>query len=48
MGLEADCVSVVKETISKLGGLDIIISNAVRLPQPLTVPTLPFTLKLAF
>jgi NAD(P)-dependent dehydrogenase (short-subunit alcohol dehydrogenase family) len=29
-GLEADCIRVVKETISKLGGLDIIISNAVR------------------
>lgn len=29
-GREADCIRVVKETISKLGGLDIIISNAVR------------------
>lgn len=29
-GLEADCVRVVKETASKLGGLDVIISNAVR------------------
>lgn len=28
-GLEADCVRVVKEAISKLGGLDVIISNAV-------------------
>jgi hypothetical protein len=29
-GLEADCVRVVKEAVSKLGGLDVIISNAVR------------------
>ena len=29
-GLERDCVRVVQETISKLGGLDIIVSNAVR------------------
>ncbi|KAH8793647.1 short-chain dehydrogenase/reductase-like protein sdr [Hyaloscypha sp. PMI_1271] len=28
MGLQKDCVHVVKESISKLGGLDIIISNA--------------------
>jgi len=28
MGVEADCVRVVKEAISHLGGLDIIISNA--------------------
>lgn len=29
-GLQADCVRVVKEAVSKLGGLDVIISNAVR------------------
>ncbi|PMD25213.1 short-chain dehydrogenase/reductase-like protein sdr [Hyaloscypha hepaticicola] len=28
MGLQADCVRVVKEAVSKLGGLDVIISNA--------------------
>lgn len=28
MGIEADCISVVQTTISKLSGLDIIISNA--------------------
>jgi NAD(P)-dependent dehydrogenase (short-subunit alcohol dehydrogenase family) len=28
MGIEADCLEVVKEAISQLGGLDIIISNA--------------------
>jgi hypothetical protein len=33
-GLEQDCIRVVKETISILGGLDIIISNAVRDPRP--------------
>jgi hypothetical protein len=31
-GLEVDCIRVVKETIAKLGSLDIIISNAVRSP----------------
>jgi hypothetical protein len=31
-GLQKDCVHVVKESISKLGGLDIIISNAVGSP----------------
>ena len=29
-GLEKDCIRVVQETISKLGGLDVIVSNAVR------------------
>lgn len=29
MGVEADCVRVVEETTKTLGGLDIIISNAV-------------------
>jgi hypothetical protein len=29
MGVEIDCIRVVKESISKLGGLDIIINNAV-------------------
>jgi hypothetical protein len=29
MGLESDCVKTVKEAIAGLGGLDIIISNAV-------------------
>lgn len=29
MGIEADCNKVVKESIDKLGGLDVIISNAV-------------------
>ncbi|OBT55574.1 hypothetical protein VE04_04089, partial [Pseudogymnoascus sp. 24MN13] len=28
MGLEADCVRVVEESIAKLGGLDVIVSNA--------------------
>lgn len=28
MGKEADCIRVVQETISGLGGIDIIISNA--------------------
>jgi len=28
MGLEKDCIRVVQESISKLGGLDVIISNA--------------------
>lgn len=28
MGLEADCVRVVQETISLLGGLDVLVSNA--------------------
>ncbi|KFY89800.1 hypothetical protein V500_05499 [Pseudogymnoascus sp. VKM F-4518 (FW-2643)] len=28
MGLEADCVRLVEESIEKLGGLDIIVSNA--------------------
>ncbi|RDL37933.1 Short-chain dehydrogenase protein sdr [Venustampulla echinocandica] len=28
MGVEADCIRTVKETIAQLGGLDIIISNA--------------------
>jgi NAD(P)-dependent dehydrogenase (short-subunit alcohol dehydrogenase family) len=32
MGVEADCIHTVKESIAKLGGLDIIISNAVNLP----------------
>jgi NAD(P)-dependent dehydrogenase (short-subunit alcohol dehydrogenase family) len=31
-GLQKDCVHVVKESISKLGGLDIIVSNAVGSP----------------
>lgn len=29
MGVEADCVRLVEESIEKLGGLDIIVSNAV-------------------
>jgi hypothetical protein len=29
MGLETECVRTVKETIKGLGGLDIIVSNAV-------------------
>jgi NAD(P)-dependent dehydrogenase (short-subunit alcohol dehydrogenase family) len=29
MGVEADCIKTVKETIKAFGGLDIIISNAV-------------------
>lgn len=29
MGLEADCVRVVEEATKLLGGLDIIVSNAV-------------------
>jgi NAD(P)-dependent dehydrogenase (short-subunit alcohol dehydrogenase family) len=37
MGLEADCIRTVEESISKLGGLDIIISNAVCL---LSLPSL--------
>ncbi|KFX95562.1 hypothetical protein V490_03791 [Pseudogymnoascus sp. VKM F-3557] len=28
MGLEADCVKIVEESIKELGGLDVIISNA--------------------
>ncbi|OBT65335.1 hypothetical protein VE03_04627 [Pseudogymnoascus sp. 23342-1-I1] len=28
MGVEADCVRVVEESVEKLGGLDVIISNA--------------------
>ena len=32
MGVEVDCIRTVKESIAKLGGLDIIISNAVNLP----------------
>ena len=32
MGIEADCVRVVEETIRELGGLDVIISNAVSPP----------------
>lgn len=31
MGVEADCVRVVEQAIAHLGGLDIIISNAVRI-----------------
>jgi hypothetical protein len=35
MGVEADCIRTVKESIAELGGLDIIISNAVNfLPYP--------------
>lgn len=41
MGLEADCVRVVEESIAKLGGLDVIISNAVCPPIP---PPPPFPL----
>jgi NAD(P)-dependent dehydrogenase (short-subunit alcohol dehydrogenase family) len=33
MGLEADCVRLVEESIEKLGGLDIIVSNAVSPPH---------------
>lgn len=29
VGLLADCENIVQETLSKLGGLDIIVSNAV-------------------
>lgn len=29
-----DCVNVVKTTIEQLGGLDIVVSNAVRLERP--------------
>jgi hypothetical protein len=41
MGLEADCHKAVQTTITQLGGLDIIISNAVcslnlSLANPLT------------
>src|SRR5690348_2317415 len=32
MGLEADCVRVVEDTIKEFGGLDIIVSNAVSRP----------------
>ena len=32
MGIEADCVRSVKDSIAKLGGLDVIISNAVWSP----------------
>ncbi len=35
MGIEADCANVVKESIAKLGGLDIIISDAVTSNPPL-------------
>jgi NAD(P)-dependent dehydrogenase (short-subunit alcohol dehydrogenase family) len=38
MGLEADCVKIVEETIKELGGLDVIISNAVSHPS---LPLLP-------
>lgn len=34
MGVEADCVRLVEESIEKLGGLDVIISNAVCPPSP--------------
>ena len=37
MGVEADCVRLVEESIEKLGGLDIIVSNAV---SPLSPPNL--------
>jgi hypothetical protein len=36
MGKEADCTRTVEEAIKGLGGLDIIVSNAVSHP-----PTLP-------
>lgn len=34
MGVLADCQKVVKEALAGLGGLDIIVSNAVRRYEP--------------
>jgi NAD(P)-dependent dehydrogenase (short-subunit alcohol dehydrogenase family) len=43
MGVEADCVRVVEETVGRLGGLDVIVSNAVCLPScpPPPLPLFP-------
>jgi NAD(P)-dependent dehydrogenase (short-subunit alcohol dehydrogenase family) len=35
VGLLADCERIIQEALSKLGGLDIIVSNAVRHNPPL-------------
>lgn len=32
-GVQADCIRTIKTTIEQLGGLDVVISNAVRLPH---------------
>ena len=37
MGVLEDCQRVVKESLKALGGLDIIISNAVSLPFDLQI-----------
>ena len=41
VGILADCKRMVKESIEKLGGLDIIINNAVRIHLPFFPHSLP-------
>lgn len=43
MGVEADCIKTVETAIEKLGGLDIIIANAVRL-SPFLSSSFPFAI----
>jgi NAD(P)-dependent dehydrogenase (short-subunit alcohol dehydrogenase family) len=38
MGVAKDCERVVKEASEKLGGLDVLISNAVSVKGPCIVP----------